>query len=202
MREDEKPWQPMSVAAIAELLQDADFPWWIAGGYALELAIGKNYRAHGGIDVLILRPDHTRVRQYLQHWDCWAADPPGTLRFWPAGESLKPYVHDIWCRQNPADTWRWQIMIDETDERGWCSRRNPDVSMSFEDMTRTTQQGVPYLAPHVQLYYKALRRRAKDERDFDEVLASGVQLDRDWLIDVIRTNYGPDHPWLDRLEAV
>jgi hypothetical protein len=32
-------------------------PWWIAGGFAIELAIGRPVRDHGDIDVLVLRQE-------------------------------------------------------------------------------------------------------------------------------------------------
>ncbi|MFF9097395.1 nucleotidyltransferase domain-containing protein [Streptomyces sp. NPDC014802] len=28
----------------------ADFPWWIAGGYAIELAVGRELRPHGDLE--------------------------------------------------------------------------------------------------------------------------------------------------------
>jgi len=61
--------------------------------------------------------------------------------------------------------------------------------------------GIPYLAPEVQLYYKARTPRPKDEIDFAQVLpvlpvlAAGQ---RRWLADVITCSYG-EHPWVQHL---
>ncbi|NKB96880.1 MAG: hypothetical protein GKR90_00045 [Pseudomonadales bacterium] len=60
------------------------FLWWIAGGYAIELALGEPIRPYSDIDLLILRPDHRQVRVWLSNWD----DPvyqivPATVVGWP-----------------------------------------------------------------------------------------------------------------------
>jgi hypothetical protein len=79
-------WDPAGPAEVAALFRDAGAPWWIAGGYAIELAVGRPVRAHGDIDVLVLRRDQLMVQRALAGWDWQAADPPGTLRPWRPGE--------------------------------------------------------------------------------------------------------------------
>ena len=78
-------------------------PWWVAGGYAIELAAGQSIRGHGDIDVMMLRRDQLHVQQALRDWEWWAADPPGTLRPWIPREHLRAGVHDIWCRPGPGE---------------------------------------------------------------------------------------------------
>ncbi|MFE7541522.1 hypothetical protein ACFU5X_12320, partial [Streptomyces platensis] len=60
--------------------------------------------------------------------------------------------------------------------------------------------GVPFLAPDVQLYYKAKAPRPKDEGDFDTVLPLLTKRQRRWLVEALTKTYGP-HPWTKRLEA-
>ena len=199
MQEHEKPWRPLTVSEVACLFSDAEFPWWIAGGVALELAVGRVIRRHGDIDVLILRPDHVEARQLLAEWDCWAADPPGKLTPWDLGSALGTHVHDVWCRQQPNDDWRVQLMLDETVGRLWVSRRDSEVRARIRSLTRTTADGVRSLAPHVQLYYKAKSPSEKDEIDFKAVVESGVAMDAGWLQWAISHSYGAGHPWLAAL---
>ena len=74
------PWEPARPAEAAEIFAAMPCPWWVAGGYAIEMAIGRAVRDHDDVDVLVLSPDQFHVRQALDGWQCWAADPPGTLR--------------------------------------------------------------------------------------------------------------------------
>jgi aminoglycoside-2''-adenylyltransferase len=74
------PWQPARPLEAAAIFSAMTCPWWIAGGYAIELAVGGPVREHDDIDVLVLRRDQLHVQQALSGWEWWAADPPGTLR--------------------------------------------------------------------------------------------------------------------------
>lgn len=58
-------WVPEHPDGVAALFAQADFPWWIAGGYAIELAVGRELRPHGDLDVLVLRRDQARVHALL-----------------------------------------------------------------------------------------------------------------------------------------
>lgn len=199
MEEHEKLWQPLATEEVAHLFSSASFPIWIAGGIALELAIGHRIRDHADVDVLVLRRDHIAARAFLSDWDCWVADPPGALREWPLGQALRGTVHDIWCRRSRDDAWRMQLMLDEADGNNWVSRRDAEVRGSFSEITRTTAAGVRYLAPHIQLYYKAKNLREKDQIDFDAVINSGIDLDVKWLRAAISSTCGTQHPWLSLL---
>ena len=85
-------WEPLSVEAVTELLRGIDARWWIAGGWALDLHLGRQTRPHHDIDVLVLREDLPGVRERLRGWDLHAADPPGAgrLRPWPEDEGSRP----------------------------------------------------------------------------------------------------------------
>jgi hypothetical protein len=170
--------------------------WWLAGGYALELAAGRGWRRHGDIDVLLLRRDQSSVQQALSGWEWWAA-ADGTLRPWRAGEVLPAEVHNLWCRRRPGEPWRVQVMLDESAGEDWVSRRNPAVRRPVATLGHV-RGGIPYLAPEVQLFYKAKGPRPKDEQDFAEVLPILDAEQRTWLHAAITSTYG-DRPWLRAL---
>lgn len=107
------PWEPFTPMEVAALFRPLAFPWWIAGGYAIEDAVGRPFRSHGDVDVLILRRDQASVRDFFVDWDVWAANPPGTLRRWDRAETLSDAVHDVWVRRTSATAWKLQLMLDE-----------------------------------------------------------------------------------------
>ncbi|MGW2882569.1 nucleotidyltransferase domain-containing protein [Streptomyces sp. NPDC001233] len=193
-------WVPARPEDLAVTFAKADFPWWIAGGYAIELAVGRELRTHGDLDVLVLRRDQARVRDLLTDWDLHVADPPGQgqLRPWRSGETLQPPLHDIWCRRTSETPWSVQLMLDEAEDTHWVSRRAPQIRLSLERVGRTGPTGIPYLAPEVQLFYKAKATRDKDETDFEAVLPLLDESQRVWLADSIAVT-SPDHPWRQRL---
>ncbi|WP_202863077.1 nucleotidyltransferase domain-containing protein [Ornithinimicrobium murale] len=192
-----RPWDPLPLSVVADLMARTERPWLIAGGHAIDLFVGRTTREHADIDVL-LRRDQQAVHEVLPGWETFAADPPGQLRPWPAGEILPDGVHDIWCRPDPGSPWQLQFMLDEAEGDLWVSRRNAQVRRPLGELRHTSASGFPYLAPEVQLFYKARGRRPKDEQDLDSALPllSGEQ--RDWLRAAIART-APDHPWLGRL---
>jgi hypothetical protein len=54
-------WDPARPPEAAAIFSKMPCPWWIAGGYAIELAIGWPLRDHDDIDVMVLRQDQFYV---------------------------------------------------------------------------------------------------------------------------------------------
>lgn len=195
-----QPWRPHDVAALFATLPT---PWWIAGGWAIDLFLGRQTRAHEDIDVLILRRDRHAVRALLRAWDVQAALPPPRDESWPfltwrLGEDLDETIHDIWCRPTATQPWALQLMIDDTLDDKWLCRRMPSIQRSIATLGGVTPDDIPYLAPEIQLLYKAKGLRPKDEADFRSALPvlSGEQ--RAWLRAALLQAH-PQHPWLERL---
>ena len=49
------PWDPLTPMEVAEIFRPLARPWWVAGGYAMEHVVGRAYRPHSDVDVLVLR---------------------------------------------------------------------------------------------------------------------------------------------------
>jgi hypothetical protein len=195
-------WDPLLPHAAASLFHPVPFPWWIAGGWAIDLFVGQQTRPHDDLDVLVLRRDLLAVQAALVGWDLHAADPPGTLRPWRSGEILAQLIHDIWCRPTPASPWALQLMVADHDGERWLYRRDPRVGRPISELGRRSAEGYPYLAPEVQLLFKASpNRRPKDEHDFATALPLLDVGSRGWLASALDT-WRPGHPWLAQLERV
>lgn len=188
-------WKPLSLDSVAELFKSVDIPWWIAGGWAIDLFLGRQTREHADIDVLVLREDYAELRRHLGDWDVHAADPPGSLRPWPLGETLDAAVHDIWCRLIPTSPWSLQVMLNDAVDGEWVYRRDPRVRRALGELSGPASTSThPVLAPEVQLLYKSKNPRSKDVEDFHlaRVLMAETQLQ--WLDDALAIT-APEHPW-------
>ena len=196
-------WQPWQPEDIARFFSSLTVPWWIAGGWALDLFLGVQTREHEDIDVLFLRRDQHEIRAQLQGWDVQEAHPellPSSWPFqqWKQGTLLSASVHDIWCRSHENAPWALQLMVIDTDRDQWISRRTAHIRGSLSTLGSVTKDGIPYLAPEIQLFYKAKGLRAKDEEDFAKTLPALDRKRREWLAQSLALVH-PGHAWLTKL---
>jgi Aminoglycoside-2''-adenylyltransferase len=192
------PWDPLSPAAVYGLFSAAaelgrPLTWWLAGGHALDLFVGRPTRSHDDIDVSIFRMDAPLLPSILLGWDLHLAHH-GVLTPWDAGP-LQPPCNSIWGRPDPAAPWSLQVMLEEGTAGYWVCRRHPDLVVPMGQAVRISPVGLPYVAPQIQLLMKAKGTRPKDDADFALVFPLLNADDAAWLIAALRRHY-PGHHWL------
>jgi hypothetical protein len=61
-----KRWKPLSVAQTADIMDGLATNWWVAGGWAIDLFLGRQTRHHADTDVLVLYRDQAEVWRHRQ----------------------------------------------------------------------------------------------------------------------------------------
>jgi hypothetical protein len=193
-------WEPLCVQEVAELFAGLTVPWWIAGGRAIDLFVGRETRSHGDTDVLIRRDDQLEVQSYLSGWDLHKTQQPG-LKPWPRGEFQTSPVNDIWCRRTKDSPWQLQLMLLDTDGDQWVFRRDPRIRGSIESLGRSTATGLLYVAPEIQLLYKARRETLEiDEADFQVAVPLMEKTACAWLLECLEKRFPDGHAWIEQLK--
>lgn len=196
--EDYRNWKPLSLQETLVLLREVGIPWAFAGGYSLELFVGKVYRPHGDIDILVQRKDQLRLQTHLSNWELFRAAFEG-LKYWEKDEYLETGIQDIWARPNKNSPWKLQIMLFDTEDDQWLYKRNTDIRRNLDETFLESPAGVPYLAPEIQLLYKSIAVRQKDQLDFDQVLPELDNPAKQWLLRCLKKGYPQGHPWIGAL---
>lgn len=190
-------WDPLSPQQAAELLAGLDVSWWIAGGWAIDLFLGRQTRPHADLDIALLRGTEPALRDRLPTWDIQIAHE-GQFIPWDGGPLSRPH-HQFWARQDPGSRWAVEFMLEEHRDDVWIYRRDPAVRMPVTRLAHTTDDGFPYLRPEIALLYKAKRAsEARNAADFDAALPSLTQEQRRWLRDAL-TQAHPGNDWIERL---
>jgi hypothetical protein len=190
-------WEPLSLDETASLFANWSRPWWIAGGWAVELFIGRPLRDHGDVDVAILRGDLPAIADLLPDWDIRIADS-GTLTPWDR-RAVKPPLHGLWARRRGSNAWNLELLLQDHARDDWLFRKDHRITCPLAQITRVTPAGTPYLAPEICLLYKSGSPNL--DRNAADFTATAPLLDRDaraWLLDAIAT-LQPRHPWIDEL---
>lgn len=197
MAQDLGRWDPLDLAEAIELFEEANFRWWVTGGHALELHLGRSWRSHSDVDISFCRQSAGAVRDLLADWDIHVA-AAGRLSPW-SGEPLRTEANqnNLWCRRSRSEPWSLDLTVSSGDENSWIFRRDPSHRVPWERAVLRSPSGVPYLAPDLQLLFKSKDPRPKDELDLVEVVsvldASRCAALAEWLAD--------DHPWQARLDG-
>jgi hypothetical protein len=90
-------------------------------------------------------------------------------------------------------------MLDESEGGDWRSRRNPAIRRPIAELGAPDAEGIPLLAPEIQLFYKAKAPRPKDETDFAVAAPLLARAQSTWLRWAIEATHGQAHPWLQQL---
>lgn len=176
---------------VRGLLAQAPFRWWISGGHALDLHVGETWRSHDDTDIGVCRYQLADVYGYLVDWDVYVA-AAGRLTEW-TGRPLKATRHEnnIWVREGPTSPWRFDLNIGAGNTRDWIYRRDPSVIRSWDRAVLRSSSSLDYLAPDLQLLFKAKSPRPKDDVDAEKVIPTLDTEERLFLAD----HLPPDHSW-------
>jgi len=188
---------------VAENLGGLRAPFYFAGGWAIDLHLGRVTRDHHDIDALVMRRDHLLLHKVLKQFSLKKIIPHpdgmppnrGTIVEWPAGERLELPVHQLNAYRAGESEPAFQVMLAESSNGDWIFRRNPNVRMPISKMGFHPLWGLPYLAPEIVLLFKEKHLEPRDRVDFDHAIPALSADARQWLRDAIEKTH-PGHEWL------
>jgi hypothetical protein len=191
-------WSDWTPNDVGTALRDCAVPWWIAGGWALDLVPNAASRAHSDIDISCFRDDCAGLRTSLPGWEFYGAHR-GELIHLDKQTPVPTYVHGLWCRPQRATIWHFEVLIEEREAGEWVYRRNRDVRRAVPELCWREASGLSVVRPEVQLLYKSKNARPNDVIDFRRTLPL---LDRPglvWLREALNRTE-PSHAWLAEIE--
>ena len=184
-------WEAWRPRVLADRLADAAFPWYVAGGWALDLFHGRQTRPHEDLEIAVPAARFSDVAERFS--DCRFCVPDnGTLG--PVTPEALLASHQTWAWEPAAGKWRFDVFREPHDGDIWLCRRDARLQRPYSEIIEWTSDGIPFLAPEIVLLFKAKHTRSKDEADFHAVLP---RLDRrrlDWLDHALGL-VSPAHPW-------
>lgn len=177
---------------IASLMDGFNRPWFIAGGWAIDLYLGEETRKHEDLEISIFRKDQGALKSYLHQWEIKNA-VQGQLLSWN-GEFLEQPVHELHATHKTEGS-AMEILLNESDAGQWRFRRDERISAPLHSINQWTQGGIPYLSPEIVLLYKTKQTREKDDQDFLMVRDCLAEEKRNWLQEAL-VLHQPGHKWL------
>lgn len=191
------PWEPWRPEEIARLLADVSVPWYVAGGWAIDLYRGEQTREHEDLEIAVpgTAEGFGAVRAALSGYNF---EVVGSGRIWPLDSPAFEVMNQTWVSDPATGVYRLDIFREPQRDGAWVCRRDETVSMPYEQIIRHTESGIPYLVPEIGLLFKAKHSRPKDEADFAGVLPLLDLQARNWLRGALERVH-PGHAWIEAL---
>jgi len=186
-------WSPDQVARH---LAGVAAPWCVAAGWALDLFLGRQTRAHGDIEIAVPSAAFPEVRD---RFPGYAFDAVSSGRIWAeAAPEILAATHQTWLRDRATGDYLLDVFREPHDGGTWICRRDETIRRPYREIIRRTGTGIPYLVPELVLLFKAKHARPKDQADFETTLPHLTPPQRQTLASLL-TRVHPGHPWLARL---
>lgn len=185
-------WEPLSLDDAVALMYGFPAPWWIGGGWAIDIFADRITREHEDVDVVVRASNQLLLRRQLPSWDLQVAHR-GRLTPWV--DPITPLEGSLWARSDPAGPWQVQFLLAAHDGDEWVFRHDESIRLPLADAILRSPDGIPYLRPELVLLNKSRRPRERDELDFATVLPLVDDLARERL----RAWLPRQHVWRARL---
>lgn len=184
-------------AKIAALMRGFQPPWFVAGGWAIDLFLGKQTRPHADIEIAVFRKDQLELQNYFKNQNLKKV-VNGGLQAWKSEEILELPVHEIHCFDGKSDSPFLEVLLNETSGDDWIFRRDERITKSVSEIFSVANSEIKFLRPEIVLLYKSKNPRAKDERDFQAVVSHLEIESKKWLADALKICF-KEHRWLESL---
>lgn len=190
-------WQAWTPAEAARILEGVRAPWFVVGGWALDLWHGQETREHEDLEIAFPRPRFEAFREALHDFALFDAGS-GRLRYLPPDAAPSPDDHQTWVLDTREDVWRMDLMREPGDDATWVCRRDDSIRLPRSEVSARSADGIAYLLPQFVLLFKAKAVRPKDEADLAAALPRLSSPARAWLSDALASIH-PGHPWIETL---
>jgi hypothetical protein len=172
--------------------------WCVAGGWALDLFLGRATRPHADVELAIFREDQSSLHSHFRGWS-FTVSVDGRREAWKQGDRLELPVHEIHAYSSGVPPQSIEVLLNERDAANWVFRRDPAIVLPLDRAIIDTDFGVAALSPEIVLLYKAKSPRAKDKADFHRTRDAMSDTSRQWLRSALRA-FDPGHPWIQALD--
>lgn len=188
-------WQPYTPEELTDRLAGLPVTWAIAGGWALDLFLGRVTREHSDLEIALPASAFELLTPLFAGWRFFVPIA-GTLT--SADPESLAADFQTWALDPVTGMWRFDVFREPHDGDTWICRRDERIRRPYAEVVRRTPAGIPFVVPEVALLFKAKASRDKDQRDFAATLPELSAGQRGWL-DAALAVIHPEHPWRTRL---
>lgn len=146
---------PEQVAStIRPLMNGFGAPWCVAGGWALDLFLGRSTRPHADVELAVFRQDQSLLHSQFDGWT-FTVSVNGLRQTWRQGETLELPVHEIHAYSPDEPQRSIEFLLNERNAANWVFRRNRTILRPLDRAIVDTEFGMSALSPEIVVLFKA-----------------------------------------------
>ena len=190
---------PRKLNSVCSTFSDFKEPWFVAGGWAIDLAVGRVTRQHSDVDICIFRNSLPQFFSYFKEWKIEVSIPGTSQRI--TCRSIEDVIiprHELHC---DFENINFEILLNETNGENIVFRRDTSIILPLERFTCWNNDNIPFVHPAWLLLYKAKYLKEKDQKDFKEVIKILLKDDLKWLHQAL-SRHQPGSHWLRELNEL
>jgi hypothetical protein len=197
---DVSKWDAWRPEKVATMLASVEAPWYVAGGWAIELFLGEQRREHEDLEIAVPNSRFDEFLPSLDGLELFVITGPREATPIELARDRLEETHQTWVREPSTGRWRLDVFREPSDGDTWIFRRDASIRMPYERVIDWTDDGIPHGRPEIILLYKAKHAdRERDQGDFGAVLPMLEPARRRWLAEALEVVH-PGHPWLAELD--
>jgi hypothetical protein len=210
------------------LLANNGFDWYVCGGVAIDVYLGKQTRIHKDLDIAVFREDRNSIIALMlaTGWRVFEACGGGVIH--ELFDKQQPFEkrnlfcftsNENRCRLEPLGNDRYKFSLEKKEQKGFTyieflfNQRDDknfylpgdaNLKRELNKALLKSNEGVPYLAPEIVLFYKSSYLEYSPDtfdhyHDFDLTLPFLDEEQKQWLRDALEKEFANEHVWLQRL---
>ena len=171
---------------IKKTMDRFGYPWFIAGGWAIDLFLDRETRIHEDIEIGIYRKHQMKLYGYFdKNKKYYSNNKSRTGKYeklvWNK-EYLRLPIHELYIKYEDIEL---EVLLNEKNENEWIYRRNEKIKLDEKKVILFNRNSIPYLCPEIVLLYKTKELRSKDIEDISNTTEKMNDSQLKWLFDSI-----------------
>jgi hypothetical protein len=171
---------------VKTIMNKFGFPWFIAGGWAIDLFLNRETRVHDDIEIGIYRRNQMHLYRYFDKYKKYYINNRSRIGIHERLEWNKEYlrlpIHELYVEYAGLEI---EVLLNERDDNKWIYRRNDQITLDEKKVICFNEDRIPYLCPEIVLLYKTKEMRNKDIDDITNAIGKMDESQKKWFIDSI-----------------
>ena len=172
---------------VKSIMDKFGYPWFVVGGWAIDLFLDKETRVHSDIEIGIYRKHQMHLYRYFESSKKYFINNKSRIGKHEKKEWNKEYlqlpIHELYIEYKGM---KLEVLLNERDEDNWIYRRDKEIKLDERKAILFTEKRISYLCPEAVLLYKTKELRDKDCEDIVNASRKMNKTQINWLIENIK----------------